>query len=78
VRETVDNVFKLGPARSLTGPISRGDENVVARHVEALSAWDPRLAALYRDLGIVAVGLARAQGQAEREALARIEALLKR
>lgn len=78
VRETVDNVFKLGPARALTGPISRGDENVVARHVEALSAWDPRLAALYRDLGIVAVGLTREQGQAEGDALARIEALLKR
>lgn len=40
VRETVDNVFKAGTARALTGPIARGDHMVVLRRHEAfLEAW---------------------------------------
>lgn len=73
VRETLENVLSLGPERALTGPIARGDDAVVAKHLEALAAWDAGLAALYRDLGRVAVDLARARGEAEAEALKRIE-----
>ena len=36
VRGTVDNVASLGPAAALTGPVARGDEATVARHVAAL------------------------------------------
>jgi len=76
VRETLDNVFKLGTVNALTGPIARGDHAVVARQIEALGAWDPRIAALYRQLGTVAVELARAQGKADADALAAIERAL--
>ena len=38
VRETVDNVFRLGTARALTGPLARGDDGVVAHHLDALAA----------------------------------------
>jgi predicted short-subunit dehydrogenase-like oxidoreductase (DUF2520 family) len=76
VRETLDNVFKLGTVKALTGPIARGDHAVVARQVEALAAWEPRIAALYKELGAVAVDLARAQGKADAGALAAIERTL--
>jgi predicted short-subunit dehydrogenase-like oxidoreductase (DUF2520 family) len=36
VRDTVENVSKLGPARALTGPVSRGDWQTVSRHLAAL------------------------------------------
>jgi len=36
VRGTVDNVQRLGPAAALTGPVARGDEATVARHLAAL------------------------------------------
>ena len=78
VRETLDNAFKLGTVQALTGPIARGDQAVVARQLDALAAWDPRVAAIYKDLGAVAVELARAQGSADRESLAAIERLLAR
>jgi predicted short-subunit dehydrogenase-like oxidoreductase (DUF2520 family) len=71
VRETVDNVFRLGPAAALTGPVARGDAAVVARQRAALAA-DPALAAVYRDLGRIALELAREQGRAPAEALAAI------
>ena len=78
VRETLENVLELGTARALTGPVARGDELVVKRHLVALDAWDERIAALYRELGMVAVDLAREQGEADGGALARLEALLRR
>jgi predicted short-subunit dehydrogenase-like oxidoreductase (DUF2520 family) len=71
VRETVDNVFRLGPAAALTGPVARGDAAVVARQREAL-ADDPALAAIYRELGRVALDLARQQGGADATALAAV------
>jgi predicted short-subunit dehydrogenase-like oxidoreductase (DUF2520 family) len=74
VRETLDNVFALGTARALTGPIARGDAAVVGRQVQALAAADPQLAAVYRSLGLIAAGLAR--GNADANALAAIETLL--
>jgi predicted short-subunit dehydrogenase-like oxidoreductase (DUF2520 family) len=76
VRETLDNAFSLGTVQALTGPIARGDHAVVARQVDALEAWEPRIAAIYRQLGVVAAQLARAQGKADADALAAIERLL--
>jgi predicted short-subunit dehydrogenase-like oxidoreductase (DUF2520 family) len=78
VRETLDNVLELGPARALTGPVARGDADVVRRHLEALDASDPRIAAIYRDLGAVTAELALALGEADPEALRRIRGLLDR
>jgi predicted short-subunit dehydrogenase-like oxidoreductase (DUF2520 family) len=75
VRETLDNVFSLGTVQALTGPIARGDHAVVARQVDALEAWEPGVAAIYRQLGAVAAELARAQGKADPAALAAIEHL---
>ncbi len=76
VRETLDNVFTLGTTGALTGPIARGDDAVVARHLDALTAWDARVAAIYKELGVVALQLARARNEVDAEALARLERLL--
>jgi predicted short-subunit dehydrogenase-like oxidoreductase (DUF2520 family) len=55
-------------AAALTGPIARGDEATVARHLEALAAADPELLALYRALAERTAALAErgrdAQGAA--------------
>ncbi|MBK5222421.1 MAG: DUF2520 domain-containing protein [Acidimicrobiia bacterium] len=56
VRTSVDNVEAMGPAAALTGPVARGDEATVARHLasidpserpgyEAMAAEARRLAA---------------------------------
>lgn len=76
VRETLDNVFRLGTAPALTGPIARGDDAVVTQHLAALAALDAGLCELYRRLGAVALELAREQGEAGPEALARLAELL--
>lgn len=38
VRQTVDNVERLGPRDALTGPVARGDWDTVERHIAALDA----------------------------------------
>jgi predicted short-subunit dehydrogenase-like oxidoreductase (DUF2520 family) len=76
VRETVDNVFRLGTVKALTGPIARGDHAVVAHHLEALAGWDAHAAEIYKALGVVALQLAREQGEADAEALERLRVLL--
>jgi predicted short-subunit dehydrogenase-like oxidoreductase (DUF2520 family) len=78
VRETLDNVLELGTVKALTGPIARGDDAVVAKHLDALDAWDPHVGSMYRELGKVALKLARERAEADEDALRRIEALLDR
>jgi predicted short-subunit dehydrogenase-like oxidoreductase (DUF2520 family) len=58
VRETVDNVFTLGPADALTGPIARGDLATVVKQYRAVSAWNKRHGRLYRQLGTLTAALA--------------------
>lgn len=81
VRETVDNVFKLGTVKALTGPVARGDVAVVERQLAALQEFDPHIAEIYRALAVMAVQLARARTRsgndsgADAAALAELERL---
>ena len=58
LRETADNVFRLGAAAALTGPIARGDMATVTRQQDALGAVSPAHAALYAQLALATVALA--------------------
>jgi predicted short-subunit dehydrogenase-like oxidoreductase (DUF2520 family) len=60
VRETVDAIFGQGPARALTGPISRGDAATVKRQLARVREWDANMGELYRGLGLLTVALAEA------------------
>jgi predicted short-subunit dehydrogenase-like oxidoreductase (DUF2520 family) len=59
VRNTVDNIYRMGPLKALTGPVVRGDRKVVAGEMEALGEWKPETRELYRLLGIFALETAR-------------------
>jgi predicted short-subunit dehydrogenase-like oxidoreductase (DUF2520 family) len=67
VRGTVENVDELGPAAALTGPVARGDDETLARHVDALPD-DERDA--YEALVREARRLAEAMNTAREETLA--------
>ena len=76
VRETVDNVFRVGTVRSLTGPIARGDDAIVAKQLERVRSLDRNLGVLYRELGRVALVLARSKGEADARSLNKIARVL--
>jgi len=48
--ESMRNVFRLGAAPALSGPIARGDMATVQRQQAAVSAWDPAAGELYTAL----------------------------
>lgn len=57
--ETMANVFRLGPAAALSGPVARGDHATVARQQQALLAWDEATGRLYEALVPLTADLAR-------------------
>lgn len=56
--ETLDNVFRLGAAPALSGPIARGDFATVERQRQAVTAWDAATGELYRALEAPTIALA--------------------
>lgn len=57
--ETMANVFRLGPAAALSGPVARGDHATVARQQQALLEWDEATGRLYEALVPLTADLAR-------------------
>lgn len=76
VMETVRNNLQWGPEKALTGPIARGDSELVRKHISKLTAWDESVAALYRELAKPTVDVSRRKGAADTESLETIKALL--
>jgi len=77
VKETSNNIFKLGTADSLTGPIARGDNKLVATQLEAVKHWDKNAADIYALLGEIAVDLSDQKGLSEKENLKTITKLFR-
>jgi predicted short-subunit dehydrogenase-like oxidoreductase (DUF2520 family) len=50
VRQTLDNLDRLGPATALTGPVARGDEETVAAQRRAVEEAVPELLGLFDEL----------------------------
>lgn len=76
VEATVAGALRDGPAAALTGPIARGDDAGVARHLGALEAIDPALSPLYRAVGRLSLELAEQAGRGDPAGFARIRARL--
>lgn len=59
VRETTENVLKIGSEQALTGPISRGDVATVLNQYRVVSQWNRPYGELYKQLGKLTAHLAR-------------------
>jgi predicted short-subunit dehydrogenase-like oxidoreductase (DUF2520 family) len=62
VASAVDNVSRLGTVRALTGPISRGERELVSAQLSVVRSASPLIGELYASLGEVAADLAERQG----------------
>jgi len=62
LRGTLDNLAAHAPAEALTGPVARGDAEVLRRHVAALRDAAPDVRAAYGALATRALALARQRG----------------
>jgi predicted short-subunit dehydrogenase-like oxidoreductase (DUF2520 family) len=73
---TVENLRGHTPGQALTGPVVRGDADVVTRHLGAMSGASPDVEAAYRALARRALDLARTERDLDETLAARIEAAL--
>ena len=76
VKGTADNIFAMGTANALTGPVARGDHQVVAKQLQAVDDWDSTAGAIYKLLGGISADLSEKQGSASKENLQKIREIL--
>lgn len=76
VEGTIANSFKLGPVKALTGPIARGEEELVRKQDKAIADWSSLISRVYRTMGTVAVNLSLIQGNASALSLQHIREIL--
>jgi len=76
VRETIENIFNLGPAKALTGPIARGDAKVVEDQISKFREQSVRDGALYQLLGTVALELVKERAELGDNQILELEKLL--
>jgi predicted short-subunit dehydrogenase-like oxidoreductase (DUF2520 family) len=62
IKQTMDNVKSLGSINALTGPIARGDYEVVEGHIKSISTVSDSFARVYKELGEVVLDMAVKRG----------------
>jgi predicted short-subunit dehydrogenase-like oxidoreductase (DUF2520 family) len=67
VRGTTSNIFKFGTTKALTGPIARGDFNIVSKQLKAQNEWSIDYGNLYKELGKITLKLSKMQGTASED-----------
>ncbi len=72
MRSTLEQIFIKGTSGGLSGPIARGEYEVVAKQLAVITQHDPEIAALYKSLGKVAVELAQIKNPGNRENLIQV------
>lgn len=75
VEGTLDNIKKLGIPQALTGPISRGDQGTLEKHLAVMKEL-PGLLSVYRTLGLVTVDAALNKGTINEKQAVSIRSLL--
>ncbi len=76
VQSVAENLRTTDPSDALTGPIVRGDVDIVGQHLETLRKHDPDEVDLYRILGHRTVDLALKSQRLDAEGARRIRSIL--
>jgi len=71
LRQIFDNIERIGPRAAWTGPLSRGDYAVVAKHMDALRRYPPEFRKSYAALALLAARVLSKHPAATRKPLAR-------
>ena len=62
IHGTLNNIEKIGIPDALTGPIARGDSEIVKQHIKEINKAFPDELKLYKDLGLKTIDIANAKG----------------
>ena len=78
VRGTVEGMINLGFPNCFSCPVTRGDLNVIAKHVAALEEKEPDLAGLFKEMDLHIVEQALAKGAIDETVAEKERAILKK
>jgi predicted short-subunit dehydrogenase-like oxidoreductase (DUF2520 family) len=78
IKGTVNNIERLGPGKALTGPIARGDVDVIRGHLQAFKTVDPRFTDIYRSISCLTVEIGIKKGTLSLEKAEEILQLVER
>jgi len=76
LNSTMEDLFRSGAKKSITGPVVRGDTSTIAAHLEALRSTHPEDVEVYQVLARTVLELAQERGDLDEETLQRFEDLL--
>jgi len=76
LRSVAENIAEYGTTMAMTGPIRRGDTQVVRCHAEALRKAGASILPTWRGLSMVQVSIAETIGEASKENLEAIAELV--
>jgi len=76
VHATVENITRIGPVESLTGPLARGDAGTIEANLAALESFDPGIAELYRSVSLYGLRLVAERGELDEDTIEKMRSLL--
>ena len=74
---TLNNIKKRGSINALTGPVARGDDEIVSRHLKDIDKKMPQFSKLYRMLGQHTLDIADQRGEISENARQKLDNLFK-
>jgi predicted short-subunit dehydrogenase-like oxidoreductase (DUF2520 family) len=76
MENTLTQLFEKDTAKALSGPIARGEIDVVQSEINVLTIWRPNFATLYKSLGEIALTLAEKKGSLTTQDAHRLKQIL--
>jgi len=76
LKGTLNNVGSVGLPNCLTGPIARGDDGTIRKHLDAIAKTAPQLLSTYRELGRQTIPISISKGKVDGEAVEKMKRLL--
>ncbi len=74
---TLNNIKARGSVNALTGPIARGDDEIVSKHLEDIDQKLPQFSDLYRLLGKYTLDITTKRGEISEDAIQKLDSLFK-
>ncbi len=76
LKATVENVLAQGVDNAMTGPISRGDVEIIERHIKELERLGPESTSVYRALGRATLAVAERRKELSADDVHRMREIL--
>jgi predicted short-subunit dehydrogenase-like oxidoreductase (DUF2520 family) len=73
----LNNIKQRGCINALTGPVARGDDEIVSRHLSDIDEKLPQFSDLYRLLGKYTLDIAAKRGEISSDAQQKLARLFK-